>query len=118
MLRVLHNILKYFLSFSSIRMCCFTPGAFINNRSMMPCQEPPVAMSTWQATITLPNGTTALSSGDVAGEKEAVLRKLSSKQDKGAKLVLAYLFKCQPHKMVKHIQTIRRQNPTNCFECV
>ena len=55
---------------------------------MMPCQEPPVAMSTWQATITLPNGTTALSSGDVAGEKEAILRKSSSKQDKGVKLVL------------------------------
>ena len=24
-------------------------------------------------------------------------------------------FKCQPHKMVKHTQIIRRQKPTNCF---
>ena len=27
-------------------------------------------------------------------------------------------FKCQPHKMVKHTQTIRRQFPDNLFECV
>ena len=24
-------------------------------------------------------------------------------------------FKCKPHKMVKHTQTIRRQKPTNCL---
>ena len=24
-------------------------------------------------------------------------------------------FKCQPYKMVKHIQTIRRKKPTNCL---
>ena len=27
-------------------------------------------------------------------------------------------FKRQPQKIVKHIQTIRRVLPTNCFECV
>ena len=26
-----------------------------------------------------------------------------------------WLFKLQPHKMVKHTQTIRRQQPTNCL---
>ena len=25
------------------------------------------------------------------------------------------LFKCQPHEMVKHTQTIRRLKPTNCL---
>ena len=28
------------------------------------------------------------------------------------------LFKRQPHKMVKHTQTIRRQFPDELFECV
>ena len=26
-----------------------------------------------------------------------------------------YSFKCKPHKMVRHTQTIRRQQPTNCL---
>ena len=25
-----------------------------------------------------------------------------------------YIFNCQPHKMAKHTQTTRRQQPTNC----
>lgn len=41
----------------------FSPGAYINNRSLMPCQEPPVAMSTWQAAIHVPRGCTVLMSG-------------------------------------------------------
>ena len=44
--------------------CAFTPGAYINNRSMMPCQEPPVAMSTWSASINVPKDFVVLSSGD------------------------------------------------------
>ena len=31
---------------------------------------------------------------------------------------LFYPFKCQPHKMVKHTQTIRRQFADKLFECV
>ena len=27
-------------------------------------------------------------------------------------------FKWQPHKMIKHTQTIHLQQPMNCFECV
>lgn len=42
----------------------FSPGAYINNRSLMPCQEPPVAMSTWQAAIHVPRGCTVLMSGN------------------------------------------------------
>ena len=30
----------------------------------MPCQEPPVAMSTWEAVIIVPKGFTVLSSGN------------------------------------------------------
>lgn len=34
--------------------CVFTPAAAINNRSLLPCQDPPSAMATWQAWITIP----------------------------------------------------------------
>eukprot|EP00111_Clytia_hemisphaerica_P016524 TCONS_00048996-protein len=61
--------------------CCYTPGAFINNRSMMPCQEPPVAMATWQATITVPQGYIALSSGDVVQCKSNLLKGSSQGKD-------------------------------------
>ena len=33
--------------------CVFTPAANINNRSLFPCQEPPIAMASWQAVITV-----------------------------------------------------------------
>ncbi|XP_066499690.1 aminopeptidase O isoform X2 [Hoplias malabaricus] len=33
------------------RCCVYTMGSPINNRSLFPCQEPPVAMSTWQASV-------------------------------------------------------------------
>ncbi|XP_032238993.2 uncharacterized protein LOC5513554 isoform X2 [Nematostella vectensis] len=46
------------------RPCVFSPGAYINNRSLMPCQEPPIAMSTWQAAIHVPHGCMALMSGN------------------------------------------------------
>ncbi|XP_072019031.1 aminopeptidase O-like [Amphiura filiformis] len=46
------------------RECVFTQGAWINNRSLFPCQEPPGAMATWQATIHAPAGWVALMSGD------------------------------------------------------
>ena len=42
----------------------YSPGAYINNRSLMPCQEPPVAMSTWQASIHVPEGCVVLMSGN------------------------------------------------------
>ena len=48
----------------SPRDCVFTQGAWINNRSLFPCQEPPGAMATWQATIHAPSGWVALMSGD------------------------------------------------------
>ena len=33
--------------------CVFTPAANINNRSLFPCQEPPIAMATWQGIVTI-----------------------------------------------------------------
>ena len=46
------------------RPSVYSPGAYINNRSLMPCQEPPVAMSTWQASIHVPEGCVVLMSGN------------------------------------------------------
>ena len=39
----------------SVSDCVFTSASNINNRSLFPCQEPPIAMATWQAVITTPN---------------------------------------------------------------
>ncbi|XP_078107072.1 aminopeptidase O isoform X2 [Sander vitreus] len=36
------------------RVCVYTAGSPINNRALFPCQEPPVAMSTWHATVRAP----------------------------------------------------------------
>ncbi|XP_022102792.1 aminopeptidase O-like [Acanthaster planci] len=44
--------------------CVFTPGAWINNRSLFPCQEPPGALATWQAKIRTPKEFVVLMSGD------------------------------------------------------
>ncbi len=47
--------------------CVFTSASPINNRALFPCQEPPVAMATWQAVITAPTGCTVLCTGDRNG---------------------------------------------------
>ncbi|XP_064626631.1 aminopeptidase O-like [Lineus longissimus] len=44
--------------------CVFTPAAWINNRSLFPCQEPPMALASWQAHVTVPHGLVVLMSGD------------------------------------------------------
>ncbi|KAM9329035.1 aminopeptidase O [Gastrophryne carolinensis] len=46
------------------RPCVYTFGSPINNRALFPCQEPPVAMSTWQATIRAGSKYTVLMSGE------------------------------------------------------
>ncbi|XP_014665806.1 PREDICTED: aminopeptidase O-like isoform X2 [Priapulus caudatus] len=46
------------------RPCVFTQGAWINNRSLFPCQEPPIAMATWQATVTVKDDAVVLMTGD------------------------------------------------------
>ncbi|KAG1681064.1 Aminopeptidase O [Nymphon striatum] len=46
-------------------LCVFTQGAWINNRSLFPCQEAPVAMATWQAWILVPDKAKVVMSGDV-----------------------------------------------------
>uniref|UniRef100_A0A672RTC1 Aminopeptidase O (putative) n=1 Tax=Sinocyclocheilus grahami TaxID=75366 RepID=A0A672RTC1_SINGR len=46
------------------RCCVYTMGSPINNRALFPCQEPPVAMSTWQARVRAPCDYTVLTSGE------------------------------------------------------
>ncbi|XP_061881718.1 aminopeptidase O isoform X2 [Entelurus aequoreus] len=46
------------------RACVYTAGSPINNRALFPCQEPPVAMSTWQATVRAPKECVVLMSGE------------------------------------------------------
>uniref|UniRef100_A0A665X5E8 Aminopeptidase O (putative) n=1 Tax=Echeneis naucrates TaxID=173247 RepID=A0A665X5E8_ECHNA len=46
------------------RVCIYTAGSPINNRALFPCQEPPVAMSTWQATVRAPSECVVLMSGE------------------------------------------------------
>ncbi|XP_027889691.1 aminopeptidase O isoform X1 [Xiphophorus couchianus] len=50
------------------RECVYTAGSPINNRALFPCQEPPVAMSTWQARVRAPSDCVVL----MSGEDEAV----------------------------------------------
>uniref|UniRef100_A0A3Q3FRD2 Aminopeptidase O (putative) n=1 Tax=Labrus bergylta TaxID=56723 RepID=A0A3Q3FRD2_9LABR len=45
-------------------VCVYTAGSPINNRALFPCQEPPVAMSTWQATVRAPTECVVLMSGE------------------------------------------------------
>ncbi|XP_029572370.1 aminopeptidase O [Salmo trutta] len=46
------------------RSCVYTAGSPINNRALFPCQEPPVAMSTWQAQVRAPKECVVLLSGE------------------------------------------------------
>ncbi|XP_072006944.1 aminopeptidase O isoform X2 [Engystomops pustulosus] len=46
------------------RPCVYTFGSPINNRALFPCQEPPVALSTWHATVRAPNNCIVLMSGE------------------------------------------------------
>uniref|UniRef100_A0ACB8EQM4 Uncharacterized protein n=1 Tax=Sphaerodactylus townsendi TaxID=933632 RepID=A0ACB8EQM4_9SAUR len=52
----------------SDRPCVYTIGSPINNRALFPCQEPPVAMSTWQATVRADACFVVLMSGENAAE--------------------------------------------------
>ncbi|XP_069817859.1 aminopeptidase O isoform X2 [Dendropsophus ebraccatus] len=46
------------------RPCVYTFGSPINNRALFPCQEPPVAMSTWHATVRTTSNCIVLMSGE------------------------------------------------------
>ncbi|XP_062828146.1 aminopeptidase O isoform X8 [Anolis carolinensis] len=50
------------------RLCVYTVGSPINNRALFPCQEPPVAMSTWQATVRTDACFVVLMSGENSAE--------------------------------------------------
>nr|XP_014435393.1 aminopeptidase O isoform X1 [Pelodiscus sinensis]XP_025033633.1 aminopeptidase O isoform X1 [Pelodiscus sinensis]XP_025033634.1 aminopeptidase O isoform X1 [Pelodiscus sinensis]XP_025033635.1 aminopeptidase O isoform X1 [Pelodiscus sinensis] len=52
----------------SSRPCVYTVGSPINNRALFPCQEPPVAMSTWQTTVRTPSCFVVLTSGENTAE--------------------------------------------------
>ncbi|XP_041089433.1 aminopeptidase O isoform X2 [Polyodon spathula] len=60
------------------RACVYTMGSPINNRALFPCQEPPVAMSTWQATIQAPEGCMVLLSGENTAEPVQIKEGVSS----------------------------------------
>ncbi|NWJ05444.1 AMPO Aminopeptidase, partial [Crypturellus undulatus] len=50
------------------RPCVYTMGSPINNRALFPCQEPPIALSTWQATIKTTAQFVVLMSGENSAE--------------------------------------------------
>ncbi|XP_059689722.1 aminopeptidase O [Gavia stellata] len=50
------------------RPCVYTIGSPINNRALFPCQEPPVALSTWQASVRTAAGFVVLMSGENSAE--------------------------------------------------
>ncbi|XP_010220157.1 PREDICTED: aminopeptidase O [Tinamus guttatus] len=50
------------------RPCVYTMGSPINNRALFPCQEPPVALSTWQATVRTAAQFVVLMSGENSAE--------------------------------------------------
>ncbi|KAM9508803.1 aminopeptidase O isoform 2-T7 [Guaruba guarouba] len=50
------------------RPCVYTMGSPINNRALFPCQEPPVALSTWQASIRTAADFVVLMSGENSAE--------------------------------------------------
>ncbi|XP_033376262.1 aminopeptidase O isoform X4 [Parus major] len=50
------------------RPCVYTMGSPINNRALFPCQEPPVALSTWQASVRAASGFVVLMSGENSAE--------------------------------------------------
>ncbi|XP_027509071.1 aminopeptidase O isoform X2 [Corapipo altera] len=50
------------------RPCVYTMGSPINNRALFPCQEPPVALSTWQASVRAAGGFVVLMSGENSAE--------------------------------------------------
>ncbi|XP_075267183.1 aminopeptidase O isoform X5 [Opisthocomus hoazin] len=50
------------------RPCVYTMGSPINNRALFPCQEPPVALSTWQASVRTAASFVVLMSGENSAE--------------------------------------------------
>ncbi|KAM8792812.1 aminopeptidase O [Eudromia elegans] len=50
------------------RPCVYTRGSPINNRALFPCQEPPIALSTWQATVRTAAQFVVLMSGENSAE--------------------------------------------------
>jgi aminopeptidase O len=47
--------------------CCLTTGSLINNRSLMPSQDAPALMATWQLLLQVPNDFSATTTGDETG---------------------------------------------------
>ncbi|KAL7633932.1 UNVERIFIED_CONTAM: hypothetical protein RMT77_015893 [Armadillidium vulgare] len=58
-------------------ICCFTSGSSINNRSLIPSQDRPLAMATWQAWITVPEDYFV----SMTGDNEPLIRKETSSHD-------------------------------------
>ena len=70
----------------------------------MPCQEPPVAMSTWQASIRVPEDCSVLMSGnELCGKTPAV--------EGQGEVACAPVFLIFSHKTVRGIVTSGSKNP-------
>ena len=50
------------------KLCTFTAGSLINNRSFLPYQDAPSLMSTWQLIVKIPEYLRVLTTGDETGE--------------------------------------------------
>ena len=51
--------------------CVFSQGAPFNNRSLLPCQDHPTIIATWQASIKLRSGYTATMSSNSVWSEQA-----------------------------------------------
>ncbi|NWU89172.1 AMPO Aminopeptidase, partial [Upupa epops] len=60
------------------RPCVYTMGSPINNRALFPCQEPPVALSTWQASVRAAEDFVVLMSGENSAEQVQLQEGISS----------------------------------------
>ena len=47
--------------------CCLTTGSLVNNRSLLPCQDAPTLMATWQLMLQIPYGFNVTTTGDEIG---------------------------------------------------
>lgn len=47
--------------------CCLTTGSLVNNRTLLPCQDAPTLMATWQLLLKVPEGFNAITTGDDVG---------------------------------------------------
>lgn len=58
--------ISWFLDDDSNR-CCLTTGSLVNNRTLLPSQDAPTLMATWQLLLQVPDGFNSVTTGDEEG---------------------------------------------------